>query len=198
MSGGAKGLCAPQCTGSACQLEARLCPSHFGGRRIRVAEAMHQAKQVPWHRLLSRPHWRLTGHLARMPVGSVCHDCIRDGGLWHAYTLRALCAGGVYLRQGTQRRMDDGVYRFCHGHGCWWVHAAGSREVWRHSEEHFVNNLAPLSRWGREVRETGRIRNQPVRGTDDLDVEDIGHLQALSPASESISTVVPSKACRYQ
>lgn len=69
-------------------------------------------KSIRGQGFLARHHWRLPGHLARMPVGSARHDGIRRAasGVPHR---SAPCAPGVDRRPGPQRCMGNVVSRHC-------------------------------------------------------------------------------------
>lgn len=58
---------------------------HLAESRRRVAEFIVRCGQEPWHVMSACYHWRLLGHLAKMPADSVYYNLLRAGGLWRTY-----------------------------------------------------------------------------------------------------------------
>lgn len=98
--------------------------------------------------------WLLMGHVARMPVGIVCHGFVREGGLWHTHTLRALRAGGGHLRPGPQRILGNASRDSA---AIAEIGASTSRRtagVGRRSRRNSSNSYL-FSLWDQRVRSTG-------------------------------------------
>lgn len=106
---------------------------HADSRR-RMAESTARAMQELWHCAIAHFHWRVLGHLARMPEGCDCYNLRRTGGLWHEHTLRALAAPiadrGRSVASTTRFRFSAGPARSV---GSTWLRTALLRGALRTS-----------------------------------------------------------------